>query len=141
MKISLFAIITLVAFLVQSQETVNYRRYNWETDIKMEKYESSVNHDKEATIVLYKRGIINTGKTVEDISDKRMFYHKIIWIENESAIDKINKLYLGENARKGGQLSVSFRVIDTNNMIRSLEINAEDQIKDIEQNGRKYKIV
>lgn len=92
MKIRLTAIVLLLCSCVFGQAEIVLKNYDWDDVFDVSKYESHANHDKEGVIVLDRAIFEYNGLVVP-----QFIRHKIIWIEKESAIEKINQLELGES--------------------------------------------
>ncbi|MFT5779051.1 MAG: hypothetical protein ACI837_002008 [Crocinitomicaceae bacterium] len=97
MRIFLFTIFASISISVQAQYKIAYATYDWDETFDRVKYDASAYADKAATIMLdrtvaaYKH--YETRK--REIAGK--IYHKISWIQDESAIEELNRLYLYES--------------------------------------------
>ncbi len=113
--------------------------YTWDETFDKTKYDTIDPKDREATIVLDKTILAHRPKsTPQNKPFRKKFTHQIYWIHQESAIEKMNKVYLYEGSSKVSKVHV--RTIDTEgNVVEFDEAKLEDVSKN--EGGSTYKIL
>ena len=95
MKTSLIACLLFICFSSFGFELDE--SYNWDVTFDPTKYDSLINHEEDATIVFdkslyyYYNSNYYYGKSNDQLK-LLQFEHRLIWIENESAIEKLNQM-------------------------------------------------
>ncbi len=113
--------------------------YKWEETFDQTKFESISAGDHEATIVLDKTILVHRPRKVSKSKPMRKKYtHQIYCIHKESAIEKMNEVYLYEGSSKVSKVHV--RTIDTDGNVVEFD---ETKLEDISKNegGSSYKIL
>lgn len=114
--------------------------YTWDAEFDKSKYESPELTNKEATIVLDKTILTHRPKELSIKEPlRKKFSHQIYWINAESAIEKMNEIYLYESSSSTVS-KVLVRTIDkTGKVVEFDQTKLEDVTKD--EGGSNYKIL
>lgn len=114
--------------------------YTWDTEFDKSAYESLDLTKKEATIVLDKTILTHRPKALSVGEPlRKRFSHQIYWINEESAIDKMNEIYLYQNSSSAVS-KVLVRTIDkTGKVVEFDKTKLEEVTKD--EGGSSYKIL
>ncbi|MFK7784975.1 MAG: hypothetical protein AB8B56_07660 [Crocinitomicaceae bacterium] len=113
--------------------------YKWEETFDKTKFEPISAGDREATIVLDKTIFVHRPRsTSESKPMRRKFTHQIYQIHQESAIEKMNELYLYQGGSKVSKVFV--RTIDSEGNVVVFD---ESKLEDVSKNegGSSYKIL
>ncbi|MCH2225363.1 MAG: hypothetical protein MK066_11400 [Crocinitomicaceae bacterium] len=117
----------------------DYNKYDWEDSFDQDLYTNYVDHSMEGMLVR-KRTIIAYEYFSDYAPIKRKKYsHKIFWVEDQSAIEKLNRVYL----YTGGSEKVSFvktRTITLDGRVTELD---QSKLEDVskEEGSASYKIL
>jgi hypothetical protein len=119
MKTSLIACLLFICFNSFGFEL--YQSYNWNSTFVGANYELKIHHDQEATIIFDKS--LYYYYSDQGTLKLKCFKHRLIWIEDESAIDKLNEVYL-----PGGASEFKARIINSDGKVVSFD---EKRIEEI----------
>lgn len=72
--------------------------YDWDETFDATFYESKINHDEEATLIFDKSQFFYYRASASPAISLNRYEHRLFWVEDESAIDKMNELYLPKSA-------------------------------------------
>lgn len=149
MKFSLLTLALVSATISNAQLTIDqivieqlpaYYDYAWDETFDVEKYDFIKHEGKEATIV-FDRTILTHRPTASktNLPFRKKITHRIYWIHEESAIDKMNEVYLYESDDSKVQ-KVQVRTIDAEgNVVEFDQTKLETVIKD--EGSSTYKIL
>ncbi|MFT6922024.1 MAG: hypothetical protein ACJA1C_001022 [Crocinitomicaceae bacterium] len=119
MKTSLIACLLFICFNSFGFELD--KSYNWNRTFDGSNYETQINHDEEATIVFDKS--LYYYYSDNGTLKLKCFKHRLIWIEDESAIEKLNEVYL-----PGSASMFKARIINSDGKVLSFDENRIEEI-------------
>ncbi len=117
-----------------------YYNYSWNTTFDNSNYSTIEHAEKEATIVIDRTILVHRPKGVnKHLPFRKKFTHQIYWIHEESAIEKMNEVYLYQNGSSKVS-KVLVRTIDKDGN----EVEFDDsKLEDVSKNegNSSYKIL
>lgn len=152
MNLKLLPLFFLISNIALAQNTVfdniessnkveeKYYNYTWDETFDAAKYNTVDHEGKEATIVLDKTILTHRPKTAAQREPIRKKYtHQIYWIHKESAIEKMNEVYLYESGSSKVS-KVLVRTIDKNGKVTEFD---DSKLEDVSKNegNSNYKIL
>lgn len=114
--------------------------YSWDEIFDKSKFNAFDPADREATIVLDKTILVHRPRDVEHRNPfRKKFTHQIYWIHQESAIEKMNEVYLYESGSSKVS-KVHVRTIDNQGNVVEFD---ESKLENVSKNegGSNYKIL
>ena len=149
MKINQILLVVLISILSvgHAQNDIEYEQfvidcynYTWDETFDKSKYDSIEYQGKEATIVMDRTILVHRPKrTAHDLPMRKKFTHQIYWIHEESAIEKMNEVYLYQSSSSKVS-KVLVRTIDkTGKVVEFDDANLENVTKN--EGGSSYKIL
>ncbi|MFT5779052.1 MAG: hypothetical protein ACI837_002009 [Crocinitomicaceae bacterium] len=130
MKLILLAFSALIYLSANAQDKIEYSTYDWDETFDRVKYDASEYPDQAATILLDRTVMAYKHEGVKKLGIAGRIYHKVAWIQEESSIEELNRLYLREGA------SVKIKSIKVRTITKAGEVvmldesNMEDVSKD-----------
>ena len=149
MKINQILLVVLISILSvgHAQNDIEYEQfvidcynYTWDETFDKSKYDSIEYQGKEATIVMDRTILVHRPKrTAHDLPMRKKFTHQIYWIHEESAIEKMNEVYLYQSSSSKVS-KVLVRTIDkTGKIVEFDDTKLENVTKN--EGGSSYKIL
>ncbi|MCJ8292499.1 MAG: hypothetical protein HRT58_05150 [Crocinitomicaceae bacterium] len=149
MKINLLVLILLLSGISFAQNETDwkltqpidgYYNYSWDETFDKSKYDSIDHVGKEATIVLDETILTHRPRSAsKNLPFRRKITHQIYWIHEESAIEKMNEVYLRQSGNSRVK-KVLVRTIDkTGKVVEFDDANLENVTKN--EGGSSYKIL
>lgn len=147
MKINLLVLALLFSCFSLAQNDIENEQfvidcynYTWDETFDESKYNAIEHQGKEATIVMDRTVLVHRPKkTAHYLPLRKKFTHQIYWIHEESAIEKMNEVYLYQSGSSKVS-KVLVRTIDKDGSIVEFDdTKLEEVIKN--EGGSSYKIL
>lgn len=137
MRVFAFLILFFQVSFGFSQEKITYANYSWDETFDREKYDASAFSDNEATILLDRKILVYNPNMA--LTRGKRIHHQIVWIDKESSIDKMNKLYLYANESVSVK-EVMVRVVSEDGAVIALDESKMEDVS-LKDGNANFKII